>query len=78
MHFSASVQRYIRQGLSQEELAMAVEVTRQTIGLIESSKFNPSLSLCLQIARIYFLMWLLMSIYEKATSSRLKKAIEKD
>lgn len=35
--------------LSQEDLANAVGATRQTIGLIEAGKYNPSLNLCLQI-----------------------------
>lgn len=35
--------------LSQEELANLVGVTRQTIGLIEAGKYNPSLNLCLEI-----------------------------
>lgn len=38
-------------GISQEELAKEVEVTRQTIGLIESGKYNPTLSLCLRISK---------------------------
>lgn len=37
--------------LSQEQLADAVGVTRQTIGMIEAGKFNPSLQLCLSICR---------------------------
>ena len=41
----------IEQDLSQEELAIKVGVTRQTIGLIERSKYNPSLSLCIRIAK---------------------------
>jgi len=36
---------------SQQELAERVEVTRQTIGLIEKGQFNPSLQLCIRIAR---------------------------
>lgn len=32
--------------LSQEELAQRVGVTRQTIGLIEAGKYNPTLKLC--------------------------------
>ena len=32
--------------LSQEELAAKVGVTRQTIGMIEAGRFNPSLALC--------------------------------
>jgi len=38
-------------GLSQQELADAVQATRQTIGLIENGKYNPTLNLCLRIAR---------------------------
>jgi putative transcriptional regulator len=36
---------------TQEELAALVGVTRQTIGLIEAGKYNPSLKLCLLLAR---------------------------
>lgn len=38
-------------GLTQEELAKRVGVARQTIGLIEAGEYNPSLKLCLLIAR---------------------------
>ena len=41
----------VERGLSQQELADRVEATRQTIGLIEKGKYNPSLNLCLKIAR---------------------------
>ena len=37
--------------LSQEQLAEKVGVTRQTIGMIEAGKFNPSLNLCVSICR---------------------------
>lgn len=37
--------------LTQEELAAQVGVTRQTIGLIEAGKYNPSLKLCLLLAK---------------------------
>ena len=37
--------------LSQEELAAKVGVTRQTIGMIEAGRFNPSLALCVAICR---------------------------
>lgn len=37
--------------LSQEQLAEKVGVTRQTIGMIEAGKFNPSLKLCVDICR---------------------------
>ncbi|PFU61980.1 helix-turn-helix transcriptional regulator [Bacillus thuringiensis] len=38
-------------GLTQQELAVLVNVTRQTIGLIELNKYNPSLKLCIDIAK---------------------------
>ncbi|MCP4181945.1 MAG: helix-turn-helix transcriptional regulator [Hyphomicrobiales bacterium] len=37
--------------LSQAELADAVGVTRQTIGLIEAGKYNPTIKLCLALAQ---------------------------
>ncbi|GAA0301776.1 putative transcriptional regulator [Gracilibacillus halotolerans] len=37
--------------ITQEELARKVGVTRQTIGLIEKGKYNPSLQLCISIAK---------------------------
>lgn len=41
----------ISKELSQEDLAIAVGVTRQTIGMIEAGKFNPSLQLCINICK---------------------------
>lgn len=41
----------IEKGYSQQELADIVDATRQTIGLIEKGKYNPSLNLCIKIAR---------------------------
>jgi putative transcriptional regulator len=38
-------------GLSQQELAEKVGVTRQTIGLVENGDYNPTLHLCIRIAR---------------------------
>jgi putative transcriptional regulator len=37
--------------LSQEALARKVGVSRQTIGLIEVGKYNPSLNLCIAICK---------------------------
>lgn len=37
--------------LTQAELAKQIGVTRQTIGLIEKGQYNPSLQLCLSIAK---------------------------
>ena len=36
---------------SQAELAERVGVTRQTIGMIEAGRFNPSLALCVAICK---------------------------
>lgn len=41
----------VEKDLSQEELAKIVGVTRQTIGLIEQGKYNPSLNLCISICK---------------------------
>lgn len=40
-------------GIAQEELANAIDVTRATISSIEKGKYNPSLELAYKIA-IYF------------------------
>lgn len=41
----------IEHDLSQDELAKKVGVTRQTVGLIELGKYNPTLSVCIAICR---------------------------
>lgn len=38
--------------LSQEQLADAVGVTRQTIGMIEAGKYNPTLNLCIAVCKV--------------------------
>lgn len=42
----------VGKGLSQQELAERVGVTRQTIGLIEKGGYNPTLNLCMNIALV--------------------------
>jgi len=42
----------VEKDLSQEELAKLVGVARQTIGLIELGKYNPTLSLCMSICKV--------------------------
>ena len=39
-------------GISQLELAKDIGVSRQTINMIENDKYNPTLELCLNLARI--------------------------
>ncbi len=41
-----------KKNLTQEQLAEKIGVTRQTIGLIEKGKYNPSISLCIKIAKV--------------------------
>ena len=42
----------VENGLTQEQLADRIGVTRQTIILIEAGKYNPTLKLCLLIAKV--------------------------
>ena len=42
-----------RLGMSQEELALRVGVRRETIGKLEKGKYNPSLVLAWNIARVF-------------------------
>ncbi|MDA1476088.1 helix-turn-helix transcriptional regulator [Bacillus changyiensis] len=41
----------VEKSLTQAQLAAKVNVTRQTIGLIEKGKYNPTLQLCVAIAK---------------------------
>lgn len=41
----------IKLSITQQQLAQRVGVTRQTIGLIEKGEYNPSLQLCISIAK---------------------------
>jgi len=41
----------MKKSMTQEQLAKKVGVTRQTIGLIEKGEYNPSLQLCIAIAK---------------------------
>jgi len=41
----------IEKNMTQEELSKQIKVTRQTIGLIEKGRYNPSLQLCISIAK---------------------------
>ena len=60
----------VEKDLTQAELAEEAGCTRQTIGLIEADKFNPSLKLCLAIAKaldktLDDLFWIEEGNYEK-------------
>jgi putative transcriptional regulator len=41
----------IEADLTQQQLADQIGVTRQTIGLIEAERYNPTIQLCLLIAQ---------------------------
>lgn len=43
--------------ISQEELAIAIGVTRKTINTVETGKFIPSTVLALRIARYFVFRW---------------------
>ena len=40
-------------GMTQEELAAALEVSRQTVGSLENGRYNPSILLAFKIARLF-------------------------
>lgn len=42
-----------KKGINQEELAEALEVSRQTIGSLENGRYNPSIMLAFKIARFF-------------------------
>lgn len=52
-------------GLRQEELAEALEVSRQTIGSLENGRYNPSILLAFKIARYFGLTIEDIFIYEE-------------
>ena len=52
-------------GLKQEDLAAALEVSRQTIGSLENGRYNPSILLAFKIARFFDLGIEEIFIYEE-------------
>jgi putative transcriptional regulator len=42
-----------QRGVKQGELALALEVSRQTIGSLENGRYNPSIILAFKIARYF-------------------------
>jgi putative transcriptional regulator len=41
----------VERGYTQQQLADLIGVTRQTIGLIEAERYNPTIILCLRLAQ---------------------------
>lgn len=54
-----------RRGIKQEDLAKALEVSRQTIGSLENGRYNPSIQLAFKIARYFHLPIEEIFIYEE-------------
>ncbi len=52
-------------GIRQEELAAALEVSRQTIGSLENGRYNPSILLAFKIARYFGMSIEDVFIYEE-------------
>ena len=52
-------------GIRQEELASALEVSRQTVGSLENGRYNPSILLAFKIARYFGLTIEDIFIYEE-------------
>ena len=55
-------------GIKQEELADALEVSRQTIGSLENGRYNPSILLAFKIARYFGLAIEDIFLYEEDES----------
>ena len=52
-------------GINQEQLADALEVSRQTIGSLENGRYNPSILLAFKISRYFGLPIEEIFIYEE-------------
>ncbi len=52
-------------GIRQEQLAEALQVSRQTIGSLENGRYNPSILLAFKIARYFDLPVEAIFIYEE-------------
>ena len=55
-------------GIRQEELAEALEVSRQTIGSLENGRYNPSILLAFKIARYFGMTIVEIFLYEEEPS----------
>ncbi len=52
-------------GIKQEDLAIALEVSRQTIGSLENGRYNPSIILAFKIAKYFNMTVEEIFIYEE-------------
>lgn len=58
-----------QRGINQEELASALEVSRQTISSLENGRYNPSIILAFKIARFFKMSIEEIFIYEEDQSN---------
>lgn len=56
-----------RHGMTQDELAKKLEVTRQTISSLENGRYNPSILLAFRIARLFEVSIEEIFIYEEGS-----------
>ena len=59
-------------GITQEELASILEVSRQTIGSLENGRYNPSIILAFKIAKYFGLTIEDIFIYEEGEEDEKK------
>ncbi len=59
-------------GIKQEELALALEVSRQTIGSLENGRYNPSIILAFKIAKYFGMSIEDIFIYEEESECKKK------
>lgn len=60
-----------QRGISQEELAQSLEVSRQTIGSLENGRYNPSIILAFKIARFFGMRIEDIFIYEEQNNEKI-------
>ena len=56
-------------GITQEDLAEKLEVSRQTIGSLENGRYNPSILLAFKISRLFKVSIEEIFIYEEGTKN---------
>lgn len=59
-------------GITQEELASILEVSRQTIGSLENGKYNPSIILAFKLSKYFGLTIEDIFIYEEEKDDEKK------
>ncbi len=60
-----------QRGIKQEDLAAALEVSRQTIGSLENGRYNPSIMLAFKIARYFELTIEDIFIYQEGKDEKI-------